>query len=250
MGKKYDRSRDYLDFEAVHLKLIPEVFRITKPGGHICWETGYHVKNGVVTPLDILFHQIAQEIEGLFLRNRIIWTFGHGLHCRKCFSGRYETIMWYSKGHGFHFDLDAVRVAQKYPGKTYYKGVNKGKPSSHPNGKNPSERLGKSLTSRHGMWKRLNTHASSLSHWLRDSYERRLVKVMSSSIHLRELVRPVAQLSSQTGGLLGARSTRPTTGWLLIAARRLPVGSYRTVPLISLSHNPIPTGRWHRVPSS
>lgn len=47
--------------------------------------------------------------------------------------------MWYSKGHDCRFDLDAVRVAQKYPGKTHYKGVNRGKPSGHPNGKNPSD---------------------------------------------------------------------------------------------------------------
>lgn len=139
MGKKYDRSRDYLDFQAVHLKLIPEIVRITKPGGHVCWQIGYHVKNGVLVPLDFLFHEIVEGVKGLCLRNRIIWTFGHGLHCKKRFSGRHETIMWYSKGLDSHFNLDAVRVAQKYPGKTHYKGANKGKPSGHPLGKNPSD---------------------------------------------------------------------------------------------------------------
>jgi len=138
MGKKYDHSRDYADFESLHKKLIPEVFRVTKKGGHICWQTGYHVKNGIVMPLDLLVHKIAMEIDGLFLRNRIIWRFGHGLHCRNRFSGRHEVVMWYSKGNEYSFNLDAVRIAQKYPGKTHYKGSKKGKPSGHPRGKNPS----------------------------------------------------------------------------------------------------------------
>jgi adenine-specific DNA-methyltransferase len=138
MGKKYDHSRDCADFELLHRKLLPEVFRITKPGGHICWQVGYHVKDGVVTPLDFLIHGIVEAIGGLYLRNRIVWTFGHGLHCRKRFSGRHEVIMWYTKGTDYGFHLDAVRVAQKYPGKTYYKGVKRGEPSSHPSGKNPS----------------------------------------------------------------------------------------------------------------
>ena len=35
--------------------------------------------------------------------------------------------------------MDPVRIPQKYPGKRAYKGPNKGKPSGHPLGKNPSD---------------------------------------------------------------------------------------------------------------
>jgi adenine-specific DNA-methyltransferase len=28
------------------------------------------------------------------LRNRIIWCFEHGLHCKNRLSGRYENIVW------------------------------------------------------------------------------------------------------------------------------------------------------------
>ena len=73
------------------------------------------------------------------LRNRIIWHFGHGLHCSKRFSGRYETIMWFSKSDNYTFNLDAVRIPQKYPNKKYFKGPNAGKLSCNPLGKNPSD---------------------------------------------------------------------------------------------------------------
>lgn len=38
--------------------------------------------------------------------------------------GRYETISWFTKSDKYTFNLDAVRVPQKYPGKTYYRGKN------------------------------------------------------------------------------------------------------------------------------
>ena len=39
----------------------------------------------------------------------------------------------------YTFDLDAVRVPQKYPGKKYYKGPRAGQYSSNPLGKNPGD---------------------------------------------------------------------------------------------------------------
>jgi DNA modification methylase len=77
--------------------------------------------------------------KGLKLRNRIIWHFGHGLHCSKRFSGRYETILWFTKSDHYIFNLDAIRIPSKYPGKRHYKGKNIGKPSGNPLGKNPSD---------------------------------------------------------------------------------------------------------------
>jgi adenine-specific DNA-methyltransferase len=77
--------------------------------------------------------------KGLKLRNRIIWHFGHGLHCSKRFSGRYETILWFTKSDHYIFNLDTIRIPSKYPGKRHYKGKNIGKPSGNPLGKNPSD---------------------------------------------------------------------------------------------------------------
>lgn len=138
MGKAYENSTSVDDFLKLHEIIFPEIVRVTKPGGSICWQVGYHVSHGAVLPLDYLVHQVAETIGDLTLRNRIIWTFGHGLHCKRRFSGRHETVLWYTKGADYKFNLDSVRVAQKYPGKTHYKGPKRGLPSGHPNGKNPT----------------------------------------------------------------------------------------------------------------
>ena len=73
------------------------------------------------------------------MRNRIIWHFEHGLHCTKRFSGRYETIVWFTKSEDYVFNLDPVRVPQKYPGKKYFKGPKAGQYSCNPLGKNPGD---------------------------------------------------------------------------------------------------------------
>ncbi|MCK4829581.1 site-specific DNA-methyltransferase, partial [bacterium] len=71
--------------------------------------------------------------------NRIIWHFGHGLHASKRFSGRYEVILWFTKSDKYTFNLDNVRIPQKYPDKKYFKGPKKGQFSGNPFGKNPSD---------------------------------------------------------------------------------------------------------------
>jgi len=138
MGKEYDRSKDVTDFVDEHVKLASLLFKALKPGGSLCWQVGAHVENSTYVPLDALVYN-AFSSQALSLRNRIIWTFGHGEHAKKRFSGRYESIMWYTKGENYHFDLDKVRVPQKYPGKRHYKGPRKGEFSGHPLGKNPSD---------------------------------------------------------------------------------------------------------------
>jgi adenine-specific DNA-methyltransferase len=76
---------------------------------------------------------------GLKMRNRIIWHFEHGLHCSRRLSGRYETIIWFTKSDDYTFNLDPIRVPQKYPGKKYFKGPKAGKYSCNPLGKNPGD---------------------------------------------------------------------------------------------------------------
>lgn len=139
MGKEYDQSCSLDDFIEAHEKLLTQLVRIVKRGGSICWQVGHHVKNKVVVPLDCVVYSIFSQSKELQLRNRIVWTFGHGAHCRKRFSGRHETILWFTKGDDFHFHLDAVRVPQKYPGKKHYKGDKRGQPSGNPRGKNPGD---------------------------------------------------------------------------------------------------------------
>jgi adenine-specific DNA-methyltransferase len=140
MGKSYEKGAKLEDFKRHHAELLPRIVKLLKPGGSICWQVGSYVDGkGVLTPLDFVVHTYFDQIEGLLLRNRIVWTFGHGLHCKQRFSGRYETILWYTKGISHHFNLDAVRVPQKYPGKLAWSGPRKGKPTGNPLGKNPGD---------------------------------------------------------------------------------------------------------------
>jgi adenine-specific DNA-methyltransferase len=64
---------------------------------------------------------------------------GHGLHASRRFSGRYETIFWFTKSDHYNFNLDAVMIPQKHPGRTYHRGQNHGRPSGNPLGKNQED---------------------------------------------------------------------------------------------------------------
>lgn len=139
IGKEYDTSRCTKEFLKLHENLLPKLLKALKPGGSLCWQVGYHVADGVLTPLDFLVHQAMSQHSDLVLRNRIVWMFRHGANCTKRFSGRHETILWYTKGNDYNFYLDEVRVPQLYPGKRHYKGENKGLHSGNPLGKNPSD---------------------------------------------------------------------------------------------------------------
>lgn len=138
LGKNYEDRLSVDDYLRNQEQLISQLYRVLKDNGSLCWQVGNFVQDGEVYPLDILYYGMFKKL-GLQLRNRIVWYFGHGLHASKRFSGRYETILWFTKGDNYTFNLDAVRIPSKYPGKRHYKGPNIGKPSGNPNGKNPSD---------------------------------------------------------------------------------------------------------------
>jgi DNA modification methylase len=139
IGKAYEARTElskYLDWLR---PIIAELGRVLSSGGSICWQVGNYVEHSEVFPLDIYFYPLFKEI-GLQLRNRVIWTFEHGLHCKLRFSGRYETLLWFTKGENYTFNLDPVRVPSKYPGKTNFRpGPKYGLPSGNPLGKNPGD---------------------------------------------------------------------------------------------------------------
>ena len=139
VGKEYE-SQMRLDHYLEQLDpILKELVRVLSPQGSLCWQVGNYVDKSEVFPLDIYFYPLFKKL-GLRLRNRIIWTFEHGLHCSVRFSGRYETLLWFTKTEDYTFHLDAVRVPSKYPGKTHFKpGPKYGLPSGNPLGKNPSD---------------------------------------------------------------------------------------------------------------
>jgi adenine-specific DNA-methyltransferase len=48
-------------------------------------------------------------------------------------------ILWFTKGAEYAFDVDPVRVPQKYPGKRAWKGPRAGEYTGNPKGKNPGD---------------------------------------------------------------------------------------------------------------
>lgn len=144
IGKGYEQPReleDYLDWQS---KVIAKIASRIKSTGSLCWQVGNYLekrkggRSSTILPLDIVFHDIFRQ-NGLKLRNRIIWKFGHGFHCKHRLSGRYEVVMWYTKSDEYTFNLDNIRIDQKYPGKKAFKGPNKGEYSGNPKGKNPED---------------------------------------------------------------------------------------------------------------
>ncbi len=138
IGKSYEHRQDITAYLAEQEGVISELVRVLNDQGSICWQTGNYVDDGEMFPLDIYYYPIFKK-HGLQLRNRIVWHFEHGLHASKRFSGRYETILWFTKMDNYTFNLDSVRVPAKYPGKRHFKGPNRGQPSGNPLGKNPSD---------------------------------------------------------------------------------------------------------------
>ncbi len=138
VGKSYEVKLSIEKYLETQEAIINELVRTLSERGNLCWQVGNYVDKGEVFPLDIYYYPIFKKL-GLKLRNRIIWHFGHGLHASNRFSGRYETILWFSKTDNYIFNLDQVRVPSKYPGKLHFKGEKKGLPSGNPLGKNPSD---------------------------------------------------------------------------------------------------------------
>ena len=140
LAKPYEKKRlaesTYRDIQA---EVIRECYRTLLPNGSICWEVGNFVSNGEVVPLDVVLWPIFRDALGMKLRNRIVWNVPHGLHAKNRFSGRYEMVLWFTRGDDYYFDLDAVRVPVLWPKKKYFRGPNKGKLSSNPLGKNPED---------------------------------------------------------------------------------------------------------------
>lgn len=141
IGKTYERQKKLTieQYVAEQRVVITRCAELLTPTGSICWQVGNHVSDNEIFPIDIMLYPVFRDL-GLVLRNRVVWHFEHGLHCGRRLSGRYETIMWFTwPGNAYTFNLDPIRVPQKYPGKKYFKGPKTGEYSANPLGKNPGD---------------------------------------------------------------------------------------------------------------
>ena len=126
IGKSYEKKDALETYIAWQKRIIDLIAPRLKPEGSLCWQVGNFVDNGQIVPLDIEFAPIFKS-HGLQMRNRIIWHFGHGLHTKRRFSGRYEVVLWYTKTDGYYFDLDAVRVPRNTPERSILRAQRKGR---------------------------------------------------------------------------------------------------------------------------
>ena len=139
IGKEYEKKLEIETYIKQQAEVIKECVRVLTDTGSICWQVGNYVNNGSIIPLDTILYPTFHDL-GLVMRNRIVWHFEHGLHCSKRFSGRYETINWFTrKTKEYVYNLDPIRVPQKYPAKKYFKGPKAGQYSCNPLGKNPGD---------------------------------------------------------------------------------------------------------------
>lgn len=137
LGKEYEKKYSLNDYLNWMTDIILPMYDCLSENGQICVQVGNYVEKGRVFPLDcMLFNKFYPLMHP---RNRIIWHFGHGLHCKNRFSGRHETILWFSKSDKYTFNLDPIRIPSKYPNKKHFKGDKKGQLSGNPLGKNPSD---------------------------------------------------------------------------------------------------------------
>lgn len=138
LGKEYEARtalEHYLDEQT---SVLAECCRVLKHTGSIFWQVGAFSDRGILVPLDIRFFPILESL-GLRPRNRVMWIRQHGLHASRKFSCRHETILWFTKSDDYIFDLEPIRVPQKYKNKKHYRGDRKGELSCNPDGKNPGD---------------------------------------------------------------------------------------------------------------
>lgn len=138
IGKEYESRSPLASYLDDQKRTIKECCRVLSDSGSIFWQVGSYVRNGVHIPLDVRLFPIFERF-GMIPRNRIVWIRTHGLHAKNRFSCRHETLLWFTKSDNYTFNLDPMRVPQKYPSKKAWTGKNKGSYTSDPIGKNPGD---------------------------------------------------------------------------------------------------------------
>ena len=109
LGKDYGNNHDlkgfeeYLHFSRKWLKLAHEKL---KPTGTIYVFMG-------VRFVSYLYHILDQEI-GMYFNSWITWHYTQGIGKTKGFSPRHDDILMFTKSESFKFNLDKVRIPQKY----------------------------------------------------------------------------------------------------------------------------------------
>ena len=109
LGKNYGNNHDlkgfdeYIEFTKTWLS---EAQRVLKPAGTIYVFMG-------VRFISYLYDILDRDL-GMFFNSWIVWHYTQGLGKTKGFSPRHDDILMFTKSSKFKFNLDGVRVPQKY----------------------------------------------------------------------------------------------------------------------------------------
>ena len=108
LGKDYGNSIDYKgwhEYELFTEQWLTEAVRVLKPTGSIYIFMG-------VRFISKLFSLL--EAKGLLFNGWVIWHYTQGMGRKRGFSPRHEDILYFTRSNDFTFNLDSVRVPQKY----------------------------------------------------------------------------------------------------------------------------------------
>ncbi len=109
LGKDYGNNRDnkgFDDYMSFSRNWLGEAYRLLKPHGTLYVFMGFRF-------IAYLYRILEREL-GMFFNSWIVWHYTQGIGKIKGFSPRHDDILMFTKSKDFVFNLDAVRVPQKY----------------------------------------------------------------------------------------------------------------------------------------
>ncbi|MBD2138961.1 site-specific DNA-methyltransferase [Anabaena sp. FACHB-1237] len=109
LGKDYGNNHDIKGFEEYlqfSREWTKEAYRILKPHGTIYVFMGFRF-------ISYLYDILDREL-GMFFNSWIVWHYTQGIGKKKGFSPRHDDILMFTKSKYFIFNLDDIRVPQKY----------------------------------------------------------------------------------------------------------------------------------------
>lgn len=109
LGKDYGNNHDVKGFDE-YLKFsrdwLHEAYKLLKPNGTLYVFMGFRF-------ISYLYDILDRDLQ-MFFSNWIVWHYTQGMGKTKGFSPRHDDILMFSKSERPKFNLDAVRVPQKY----------------------------------------------------------------------------------------------------------------------------------------
>ena len=109
LGKDYGNNHDvkgFQDYLTFSREWLSEAQRIMKPSGTIYVFMGFRF-------ISYLYDILDRELR-MFFNSWIVWHYTQGIGKTKGFSPRHDDILMFTKTNRFKFNLDDVRIPQKY----------------------------------------------------------------------------------------------------------------------------------------